>query len=82
MAHRRKRAGREAELSDRTFGLSNKLVAGGSKLPPADFLPSQLPLKRYAFPGAETARKQFLLRGQAPLRRNYRESGVHAAGFE
>ena len=35
----------------------------GEQAPPADFHPYQFLLKCFAFPGAETARKQFLLRG-------------------
>ena len=35
----------------------------GSKLPRQTSTPTQFPLKCFAFPGAETARKQFLLRG-------------------
>ena len=33
---------------------------------------SQIPLKSFGFPGAESARKRFFLRGQAPLRKNQR----------
>ena len=36
---------------------------GGGASSPATATPTQFPLKCYAFPGAETARKQFLLRG-------------------
>ena len=39
-----------------------KKVAG-EQAPPADFHPHQFPLKCCTFPGAETAGKQFLLRG-------------------
>ena len=42
--------------------MPNKLVDGGASSP-ATATPSQFPLKCCAFPGAETARKQFLLRG-------------------
>ena len=72
---------RRAGLTACPLSLSNKLVDGGASSP-ATATPSQFPLKCCAFPGAETGRKQFLLRGQAPLRRNCRESGVHAAGFD
>ena len=42
--------------------MSSKLVDGGASSP-ATSTPSQFPLKSSGFPGAETARKQFLLRG-------------------
>ena len=38
-------------------------AGGGGVSPPADFHPLQFPLKCFAFPGAETVMKQFLLRG-------------------
>ena len=48
--------------ADPSTSLSNKLVDGGASSP-ATSTPLQFPLKCFAFPGAETARKQFLLRG-------------------
>ena len=38
---------------------------------------SQIPLKSFGFPGAESARKRFFLRGQAPLRKNQRPGATN-----
>ena len=55
---------------------------GGGASSPATATPTQFPLKSFGFPGAEPARKQFLLRGASSPPKKLREPGVHAAGFE
>ena len=75
---------RESAASPRSLSKKSFCQAGGrgSKLPRHDH-PLQFPLKSYGFPGAETARKRFLLWEMGfPDAKISTRADVHAAGLD